>query len=147
MLLCIVLAVVICATCKIADLTNENADGKQIYEKYINLSVSAEKSRHNIRYVGIYTITYYAIDVRCCGKTDGITSTGVKAVIGRTIAVDPSVIPYGTRVLIDGHLYTAEDCGGAVKGNHIDILVSSYDEAIQNGKTVKPVYVLKGEIL
>lgn len=39
------------------------------------------------------------------------------------MAVDPSVIPYGSEVLINGHVYIAEDCGGAVKGNVIDIFV------------------------
>lgn len=53
-----------------------------------------------------------------------MTSTGVIAEEGRTIAVDPTVIPYGTEVMIDGHVYIAEDCGGAVKGNVIDIFVN-----------------------
>ncbi len=48
---------------------------------------------------------------------------------GRTIAVDPSVIPYGTQVIINGHIFTAEDCGGAIKGNRIDIYVSDHDRA------------------
>lgn len=52
-----------------------------------------------------------------------MTSTGVIAEEGRTIAVDPDVIPYGSEVLIDGHIYIAEDCGSAVKGNVIDIFV------------------------
>lgn len=52
-----------------------------------------------------------------------MTSTGVIAQEGRTIAVDPNVIPYGTEVLIDGNVYVAEDCGSAVKGNVIDIFV------------------------
>ncbi|MEI3219112.1 MAG: 3D domain-containing protein [Lachnoclostridium sp.] len=42
---------------------------------------------------------------------------------GRTIAVDASVIPYGSVVVINGHAYVAEDCGGAIKGNKIDIYV------------------------
>ena len=40
---------------------------------------------------------------------------------GQTIAVDPRVIPCGTKVIIGGHIFTAEDCGGAIQGNHIDI--------------------------
>ena len=54
-------------------------------------------------------------------------------------AVDPSVIPYGTEVLIDGHVYIAEDCGGAVKGNVIDIFVE--DERMEMYYT--DVYVRK----
>ncbi|MFR5613204.1 MAG: 3D domain-containing protein [[Clostridium] innocuum] len=48
-----------------------------------------------------------------------------KAIEGHTIAVDPDVIPLGSKVLIDGHVYVAEDVGGAVKGNVIDIYSSS----------------------
>ena len=44
---------------------------------------------------------------------------------GQTIAVDPRVIPYGTKVIIGGHIFTAEDCGGAIQGNHIDIYVNN----------------------
>lgn len=56
----------------------------------------------------------------------GITATGTTAKEGRTIAVDPKVIPYGTKVYIDGWGYRiAEDCGGGIKGNHIDIYVDS----------------------
>ena len=58
---------------------------------------------------------------------DGITATGTTPKVGRTIAVDPSVIPYGTRVYIPalGGTYIAEDCGGGIKGNKIDIFMSS----------------------
>ena len=52
-----------------------------------------------------------------------MTSTGVIAKEGRTIAVDPTVIPYGTKVIVNNHEYIAEDCGSAVKGKVIDIFV------------------------
>lgn len=80
------------------------------------------------------TATAYCPCKKCCGKTDGITSTGAKATAGRTIAVDPSIIPYGTEVIINGHTYVAEDCGGAVKGNDIDIFFNSHEEALQFGR-------------
>lgn len=54
-----------------------------------------------------------------------MTSTGVTAVEGKTIAVDPNIIPYGSTVLIDGKEYLAQDCGGAIKGNKIDVFVES----------------------
>jgi len=54
-----------------------------------------------------------------------LTSTGAIAEEGKTIAVDPSIIPYGSIVLINGNEYIAQDCGGAIKGNKIDIFVES----------------------
>lgn len=48
-----------------------------------------------------------------------------KAIEGHIIAVDPNVIPLGSKVLIDGHEYIAEDIGGAVKGEVIDIYSSA----------------------
>ena len=59
---------------------------------------------------------------------------------GRTIAVDPEVIPYGTKVLIDGHTYIAEDTGGAIKGNKIDIFVDSHQEAVNRGRIKREVF-------
>ena len=74
-----------------------------------------------------FQITHYTKDEPGMnGK--GITSTGTKVKAGRTIAVDPKVIPYGTRVYIEGIGYrVAEDCGGAVKGNHVDVYVDRSD--------------------
>ena len=51
-------------------------------------------------FLGEYTLTAYCPCARCCGKSDGITATGTLAAEGRTIAVDPRVIPYGSHVLL-----------------------------------------------
>ena len=69
------------------------------------------------------------------------TATGTKPTPGRTIAVDPSVIPYGAEVIINGQTYIAEDCGGAIKGNRIDILFDTHEEALQFGRQQLTVYV------
>lgn len=79
------------------------------------------------------TARAYCACVECCGKTDGITATGTQATAGRTIAVDPAVIPYGARVVINGHTYIAEDCGGAVNDNAIDIFFNTHAEALEFG--------------
>lgn len=74
-----------------------------------------------------WTITYYCPLSCCNGKYAGKTSTGAKMRPNHTIAVDPSVIPYGTHVKIDGKDYefVAEDCGGKIRGKHIDVLVEN----------------------
>lgn len=66
---------------------------------------------------------------------DGITSTGTRPKWG-TIAVDPKIIPYGSKVYIPkfNMAFIAEDCGGAIKGNMIDIFMNSDKEAYKWGR-------------
>lgn len=93
----------------------------------------------------IVTATAYCPCEKCCGKTDGITATGTQATAGRTIAVDPSVIPYGTNVIIDGVTYVAEDRGGAIKGDDpvkVDIFFNTHEEALQFGRRIITAYIL-----
>ena len=96
--------------------------------------------------LGEFTLTAYCPCMKCCGKTDGITATGTTAAEGRTIAVDPRVIPYGSAVTLyfaDGtsHTYTAEDCGGGIKGNRLDIYFDDHQAALQFGVQSAMVYV------
>ncbi len=69
----------------------------------------------------------------CNNGDSSQTATGTVPLAGRTVAVDPKVIPYGSEVIINGHTYIAEDCGGAIKGNRIDILFDTHQEAIEFG--------------
>lgn len=69
-----------------------------------------------------------------------MTATGTEPTAGRTIAVDPNVIPYGTELIIDGQAYIAEDCGGAINGNRIDIVVDTHQEALNKGVHKSKVY-------
>lgn len=77
----------------------------------------------------------------------GRTATGVMAKAGHTVAVDPNVIPLGWWVFIDGVGYRrAEDVGGAVRGNKIDVFVNTTQEAIQFGrKRNRTVYIIGPE--
>lgn len=92
-------------------------------------------------YLGEFKLTAYCACAKCCGKTDGITASGTKATEGRTIAVDPTVIPYGTEVTINGNTYIAEDCGGAIDGNRIDVYFDSHSEAWDFGVQYADVYL------
>ena len=62
-----------------------------------------------------------------------------KATQGVTIATDPDVIPMGTEVEIDGHIYIAQDVGGAISGNRIDLYFDSHEDALQWGVQEKIV--------
>ncbi|MCI5529623.1 MAG: 3D domain-containing protein [Blautia sp.] len=105
------------------------------------ISVSSDAS---LKPLGMFRITHYCPCSICCGPwTNGITSTGVIAVTNRTIAVDPSQIPYGSRVVINGQVYVAEDCGGAIKQNCIDIYVGSHEEGESRGVYYTEVYLLE----
>lgn len=65
--------------------------------------------------------------------TGNPTATGVMPTAGHTIAVDPRVIPLGTHVLINGVEYIAQDTGGLIKGNRIDIFMDSETECVNFG--------------
>ncbi|WP_278548566.1 SH3 domain-containing protein [Paraclostridium bifermentans] len=75
---------------------------------------------------------------------DTITSTGTTPKWG-TIAVDPTVIPYGTKVYIPKFdmVFTAEDCGSAIKGKRIDIFMNSEAECVKFGRQNMEIKILK----
>ena len=89
----------------------------------------------------IYKITAYCSCVKCCGKTNGITAMGTKASEGRTVATS-SKFAFGTKLNINGHVYTVEDRGGAITGNKIDIYVNSHAAALAWGVRYLPVSVV-----
>ena len=92
--------------------------------------------------LGSFRITHYCPCFYCCGSwAGGNTASGTRPTPGRTIAVDPSVIPLGTRVIIGGQVYVAEDTGGAIKGNKIDIFVADHSTALAYGTYYAEVYL------
>lgn len=77
-----------------------------------------------------------------------ITATGARTIRNEsgysTIAVDPRVIPLGTKVYVDGYGYAiASDTGGAIKGNKIDLFMDSRSEAYDWGVRYVTIYILK----
>ena len=91
--------------------------------------------------LGTYTLTAYCACAKCCGKTDGITASGKKAVSGYTVAA-PSNFPFGTKLEINGKIYTVEDRGGAIQGKRLDIYFDSHQEALNFGRKTAVVYKL-----
>ena len=104
----------------------------------------AVSSDASLKPLGTFRITHYCPCSICCGPwANGITSTGVTATTNHTIAVDPSQIPYGSQVVINGQVYVAEDCGGAIKTNCIDIYVASHEEGESKGVYYTDVYLIQ----
>jgi 3D (Asp-Asp-Asp) domain-containing protein len=96
-------------------------------------------------FLGDFKLTHYCSELypHICGEGHGITYTGTKATPGRTIAVDPKKIPYGTQVYIEGYGWRiAEDKGAWVNDNHIDILVDTHDRALELGTKIGGVWIL-----
>lgn len=96
------------------------------------------------KYIGEFRITVYCACEKCCGEyalnrpTDGYGKPIVKGASGRTliplysIATDPKVIPTGKKVIIGGKEYRADDIGGKIKGNIIDIYCGTdHSEALR----------------
>lgn len=93
--------------------------------------------------LGEFRVTAYCPCSACCGQwADGITYTGVTAKENHTIAVDPDVIPLGSVVEVDGIRFVAEDIGGAIKGNKLDIYFDSHQDAINWGVQSKDVFLI-----
>jgi len=85
--------------------------------------------------------TGYSAGVAGGGMSDW-TATGVRCTYG-AVAVDPRVIPLGTKMYIEGYGYGfACDTGGAIKGNHIDLAFDSPRAAMNHGKTRVRVWIL-----
>jgi len=93
-------------------------------------------------YLGRFMITHYCTCSTCNGGWGANTAWAGRINPGTTIAVDPTVIPKLATVYIEGYGYrVAEDCGGAIKGHHIDMAVSSHSEAMSLGVVYRDVYL------
>ena len=108
--------------------------------------VTATASRNNTAAGGKeFYVTATAYTPNCNGCS-GITATGINIKSNpniKLIAVDPNVIPLGSKVWVEGYGYAiAADTGGAIKGNKIDILVSSKSAAQQWGRKKVRIKVL-----
>ena len=103
--------------------------------KYIKKSTSSSSNRDVKKRLKVKAYAYTG---------GGYTATGTKAKYG-TLAVDPKVIPYGTKVYIKelDKVFTAEDCGGGIKGNKIDIYMNSSSACSKWGVKTITLEILK----
>jgi 3D (Asp-Asp-Asp) domain-containing protein len=103
-----------------------------------NLAKWQERQKHLVKnlpggkFMGNFSAYTAAADE--CGKSDGITASGLKVEEERTLACPPQY-PFGTKVKIEGvGTFVCEDRGGAIKGNHFDIYVETKKEAFAFGR-------------
>lgn len=114
------------------------------YSTYSSAALkSSNVQAQNLVSLGSFKTTAYCPCQSCSEGWGRHTSTGAIASSNHTIAVDPRVIPYGSKVLINGIVYTAEDKGGAVKGNHIDIFFDTHGETRNYGTRNAEVFLVQ----
>lgn len=79
----------------------------------------------------------------CSSSYTRTTASGTTATAGRTIGVNPNIIPYGSKVRLNGHVYIAEDTGGAMNTNPrtIDIFMETHEECTQFGRQHLEVFI------
>lgn len=124
-------------TSSITEITNDN----------ILVSTPIETEEQYLEeFKGEFKLTAYCPCYKCSEGYGYSTATGVKAKANHTIAVDPKVIPYGTKVIIEINgerkMYVAEDCGGAIKKKRIDIFFETHSETNKFGVRKGKVYIL-----
>lgn len=104
-----------------------------------------QESKDNL--LGVFEVTGYCSCDICCGtKPLKLTKTGTVPKALHTVAVDPEVIPMGSRIVIDDVVYTVEDTGKAIKGNIVDIYFDTHEEAVIFGRQQKEVYSWEGAV-
>lgn len=109
-----------------------------------------EARKPKLKSLGVFNLTAYCTCKICCGKNSpevtgrpSKTRSGTHPVQGRTVAVDPKVIPLGTHIFINGHEYVAEDTGSWVDGKDVDIFFNSHREALIFGRQKAEVFVYR----
>lgn len=117
-----------------ADNTKDTTEVQNKKSTMSTLSVKSASSRTK-KYLGTFKAYAY--------NGSGTTASGTKTTANRTVAVDPKVIPLGSKIMINGKIYTAEDTGGSIKGKKLDIYMPSYDDCMDWGVRNVKVYLIK----
>lgn len=115
---------------------------RPIYAYNPNLAVD-DFIKESSKALGNYRLSFYCPCSVCNGRSDALTASGTTIAGGRTIAVDTRYIPLGSKVYIDGWgVFIAEDTGGAIKGNKIDVAVPDHKMAYDIGIEYADAYLL-----
>lgn len=89
-------------------------------------------------YLGTFTLTGYCNCAQCCGTAGNLTASGTWPTSSHTVAMGG--VPFGTKLLINGEVYTVEDRGTPY--GHVDIYFDSHSEALNFGLQYADVYQL-----
>lgn len=115
-----------------ADAARAEAAEKAVAE------AAREEMLANAEYLGTFTLTAYCNCASCCGTAGNATASGVMPTSGHTVAMGG--IDFGTKLLINGTVYTVEDRGTPY--GHVDIYMDSHDAALQFGMGSAEVYLV-----
>ena len=141
-MICTLLAFILSCTMTKMELIQENAIQIQTYQTEVANELAAEEEEQEVPVVhlwGVATITHYCNCSACCGQwAGGGTASGTTPTAGRTVAAE---LPFGTRLLINGHEYIVEDRG--VSGCWVDIYCDSHSEALARGMYQTEVYIIE----
>ena len=98
--------------------------------------VQTETSSGQGTYLGNFKLTAYWNCAQCCGTAGNLTASGTVPTAGRTVAM--AGVPFGTKLLINGNVYTVEDLGTAY--GHVDIFFNNHSDALSFGLQYADVY-------
>ena len=123
----------------------ENADEAAMTENTdTNAAAEAQEAEAPAEiYAGRFTTTAYCSCRRCCRGGKNRTKSGTIPQAGHTISADLRVFPLGTKLRINGVVYTVEDSGSGIRGNKLDIFFNSHSQALQYGKRSADVYIVR----
>lgn len=132
------------------NLKSDNIKPKQKLAVSSKVSTAANKKKNPSRSTDDNVAKEFIVSASAftanCNGCSGITSTGVNLKRNpdvKVIAVDPKVIPLGTKVYVEGYGYAvAGDTGSAIKGNKIDVFFSSKSEAYKWGRKSVKIKIL-----
>lgn len=114
----------------------ENVQQKPSQDTSSNQNQGNSQDTSKGKYLGNFRLTAYCACASCCGVSTGITASGTVATQGRTVAMYG--VPFGTKLLINGTVYTVEDRGTAY--GHVDIFFNSHEDALRFGSQRADVY-------
>ena len=128
-----------------AQVEAENADKAAMTENTdTNAAAEAQEAEAPAEiYAGRFTTTAYCSCRRCCRGGKNRTKSGTIPQAGHTISADLRVFPLGTKLRINGVVYTVEDSGSGIRGNKLDIFFNSHSQALQYGKRSADVYIVR----